>query len=120
MQKQKTQMDEEQSENQSGVTGYSEEEDPFTNIDELQNHGINGGDINKLKAAGLCTVISCLMTTKKEMLNIKGITEAKAEKIFEAAGKIETLSFKTGLQISEMRKGIKRISTGSPSLDMLL
>jgi hypothetical protein len=29
------------------------------------------------------------MTTKKEMLNIKGITEAKAEKIFEAAGKIE-------------------------------
>jgi hypothetical protein len=29
------------------------------------------------------------MVTKKEMLSIKGITEAKAEKIFEAAGKIE-------------------------------
>jgi hypothetical protein len=29
------------------------------------------------------------MVTKKEMLSIKGITEAKAEKIFEAANKIE-------------------------------
>lgn len=97
-----------------------DDEDPFTNIDELQNHGINGGDINKLKAAGLCTVISCLMTTKKEMLNIKGITEAKAEKIFEAAGKIEQCSFKSGFAILEQRKMIKRISTGSPNLDMLL
>jgi hypothetical protein len=29
------------------------------------------------------------MVTKKEMLNIRGITEAKVEKIFEAANKIE-------------------------------
>jgi len=39
----------------------------------------------KLKAAGLTTVKSILMTTKKDMLNIKGITEAKAEKCFEIA-----------------------------------
>jgi meiotic recombination protein DMC1 len=62
---------------------------PFNEIDQLTNHGINGGDIIKLKAAGLCTVLSCLMVTKKEMLNIRGITEAKVEKIFEAANKIE-------------------------------
>ena len=66
-----------------------EEAAPFKELDLLQNHGINGGDINKLKSHGLCTVLSCLMVTKKEMLSIKGITEAKAEKIFEAAGKIE-------------------------------
>ncbi len=60
------------------------------------------------------------MTTKKEMLNIKGITEAKAEKIFEAAGKMETMSFRSGLEILEQRKSIKKISTGSPGLDMLL
>lgn len=47
------------------------------------------GDILKLKAAGLCTVLSVLMCTKKEMLNIKGITEAKAEKLYEVACKIE-------------------------------
>ena len=93
---------------------------PYTEIDELQNHGINGGDINKLKASGLCTVLACLMTTKKEMLNIKGITEAKADKIFEAAGKMETMSFRSGLDILEQRKSIKKISTGSPGLDMLL
>ena len=54
------------------------------------------------------------------MLSIKGITEGKAEKIFEAAGKIETMCFSSGLVIQERRKKIKRISTGSPSFDMLL
>ena len=93
---------------------------PFKEIDLLQNHGINGGDILKLKAHGLRTILSCLMTTKKEMLNIKGITEAKVEKIYEAAQKIECMGFKSGFAILEQRKSIKRISTGSPSLDMLL
>jgi meiotic recombination protein DMC1 len=60
------------------------------------------------------------MATKKEMLNIKGITEAKAEKIFEAAGKIEKMQFLTGMEILEKRKKVKKISTGSPSFDMLL
>ena len=73
-----------------------------------------------MKGHGLCTILSCLMVTKKEMLSIKGITEAKAEKIFEAAGKIESLCFKSGLVIAERRKQIKKISTGSPSFDMLL
>jgi meiotic recombination protein DMC1 len=36
------------------------------------------------------------MTTKKEMLNIRGITEAKVEKIFEVASKIENMGFQTG------------------------
>lgn len=31
------------------------------------------------------------------MLNIKGITEQKAEKIYEAASKIETMGFVNGL-----------------------
>jgi hypothetical protein len=39
----------------------------------------------------LILIIFKFYRTKKEMLNIKGITEAKAEKIFEAAGKIEQL-----------------------------
>jgi len=60
------------------------------------------------------------MITKKEMLSIKGITEAKAEKIFEAASKIEKMSFISGLDILERRKKVKKISTGSPSFDLLL
>lgn len=60
------------------------------------------------------------MVTKKEMLSIKGITEAKAEKIVEAAAKIEKLAFCSGLDVLEKRKKVRKISTGSPSLDMLL
>jgi hypothetical protein len=33
------------------------------------------------------------------MLNIKGITEGKAEKIYEAAAKIETSGYVTALQV---------------------
>ena len=47
------------------------------------------------------------------MLNIKGITEQKSEKIYEAASKIETMCFQTGMAILEKRKKIRRITTGS-------
>ena len=70
-------------------------------------------DITKLKQSGICTVLAVLMCTKKEMLNIKGITEQKAEKIYEAASKIETMSFQSGMVIFEKRKKIRRITTGS-------
>jgi meiotic recombination protein DMC1 len=54
------------------------------------------------------------------MLNIKGITEQKAEKIYEAANKIESMSFQSGIAILEKRKKIRRITTGSRQFDMLL
>jgi meiotic recombination protein DMC1 len=37
------------------------EEHAFNEIDKLEQHGINMADINKLKAAGLCTVLAVLM-----------------------------------------------------------
>lgn len=77
-------------------------------------------DILKLKAAGLATVLSVLMCTKKEMLNIKGITEAKVEKLYEIANKIEAQGFQSGMQIFERRKNIRKISTGSRQFDTLL
>ena len=55
--------------------------------------------------------VSC--STKKEMLNIKGITEAKVEKLYEIAQKIESQGFRSGMAIFEARKNIRRISTGS-------
>ena len=56
---------------------------------------------------------SFVSSTKKEMGNIKGMSEQKVEKIFEAASKIETMCFQSGLAILEKRKKIKRITTGS-------
>lgn len=92
----------------------------YNPIDNLQSHGINAADITKLRQAGLCTVMSVLMCPKKDLVNIKGITDQKAEKIFEAAQKIESGGFCTGLQVVEKRKKIKKISTGSTALDTLL
>jgi meiotic recombination protein DMC1 len=54
------------------------------------------------------------------MLNIKGITEAKAEKCYEIAQKLENMNFQTGMQILEKRKHLRRISTGSTAFDTLL
>lgn len=61
-----------------------------------------------------------VFSTKKEMLNIKGITEAKVDKLYEIAQKIEAQGFKSGMAIFEQRKNIKRISTGSHQFDQLL
>ena len=54
------------------------------------------------------------------MLNIKGITEAKADKCFEIAQKIENRGFCTGTEILQRRMNIRRLSTGCNSFDTLL
>ncbi|XP_046856493.1 meiotic recombination protein DMC1/LIM15 homolog [Xenia sp. Carnegie-2017] len=98
-----------------------EEEDSFyLDIDLLQNHGINVADIKKLKAAGICTIKGVQMTTRRKLCQIKGISEAKMEKIKEAAAKLSTAGFMTALEFSDVRKMCFRISTGSDELDKLL
>ncbi|XP_013386892.1 meiotic recombination protein DMC1/LIM15 homolog [Lingula anatina] len=97
-----------------------EDESFFQDIDLLQNHGINVADIKKLKQAGICTVKGIHMTTRRKMCTIKGISEAKMEKIKEAAAKICESGFLTALEYSEKRKECFRISTGSQELDKLL
>jgi meiotic recombination protein DMC1 len=89
-------------------------------IDKLQEYSINAADITKLKAGGVCTVKGLLMCTRKELLNIKGITDQKIDKIIEAAQKIEGQGFYKGTYILSKREKIKRITTGSSNLDRLL
>lgn len=57
----------------------------FTDIDELQAHGINAADIKKLKSAGICTVKGVQMITRRRLCMIKGISEAKVDKIKEVS-----------------------------------
>ncbi|KIP10095.1 hypothetical protein PHLGIDRAFT_273037 [Phlebiopsis gigantea 11061_1 CR5-6] len=92
----------------------------FESIDELQQHGINVQDILKLKAAAINTVSGVTMTTRRQMLKIKGMSEAKVEKIKEAASKMLGSSFATGLEIQEKRKRVLTISTGSKNVDTIL
>lgn len=55
----------------------------FTDV-VLKASGIAAIDIKKLKDAGLCTVESVAYSPRKELLQIKGISEAKVDKIIEA------------------------------------
>uniref|UniRef100_A0A3Q2UI66 RAD51 recombinase n=1 Tax=Fundulus heteroclitus TaxID=8078 RepID=A0A3Q2UI66_FUNHE len=43
--------------------------------------GISASDIKKLEDAGFHTIEAVAYTPKKELLNIKGISEAKADKV---------------------------------------
>jgi len=97
-------------------------EDTFQDIELLQNHGINVADIKKLKSAGICTVKGIQMVTKKKLCNIKGLSEAKVDKMKEAVIKVcgASSGFRTALQQSQSRKNIFRISTGSMELNKLL
>uniref|UniRef100_A0A668AX00 Meiotic recombination protein n=1 Tax=Myripristis murdjan TaxID=586833 RepID=A0A668AX00_9TELE len=92
----------------------------FQDIDALQKHGINMADIKKLKSVGICTVKGIQMTTRRAMCNIKGLSEAKVEKIKEAAGKMLTNGFQTAFEYSTKRRQVFHITTGSLEFDKLL
>ncbi|KAJ8716048.1 hypothetical protein PYW08_013333 [Mythimna loreyi] len=102
------------------ISENDEEENFFQDVDLLQKHGINVADIKKLKAAGICTIKGIQMSTKKKLCNIKGFSDTKVEKIKEACQKIATLGFITALEVSDRRKQVFKISTGSSELDKLL
>ena len=86
------------------IPGDFDDESFFQDIGVLQNHGINATDIKKLKTAGICTVKGVQMTTRKRLCGIKGISEAKVEKIKEAVSKLSDKGFMTVLAYSEKRK----------------
>lgn len=65
-----------------------EEAEDFEPIDKLEQLGINKGDIKKAKEGGCHTCQSLLMNTKKHLAAIKGLSEAKLEKMLEAARKL--------------------------------
>ena len=71
---------------QSNNVNNMEEDDEKVNnpISALQDHGVNANDINHLKKAGYNSVESLLYTTKKMLIQVKGISENKVDKILEA------------------------------------
>ncbi|XP_028844999.1 meiotic recombination protein DMC1/LIM15 homolog [Denticeps clupeoides] len=97
-----------------------DEESFFQDIDLLQKYGINMADIKKLKSVGICTVKGIQMTTRRALCNIKGLSEAKVDKIKEAAGKLLNNGFLTAFEYSEKRKQVFHITTGSLEFDKLL
>jgi len=89
-------------------------------IERLENHGIGTGDINKLRAANFHTVQQVAYAPMKHLVNIKGISEVKADKIQTAAFKIVPMGFQTATEIHKQREEILHLTTGSQELDTLL
>lgn len=107
---------------QRSNTVEQQEKLSFRVIDDLQGAGINVSDIKKLQEAGLTTIGSVLQCPSRDLIAIKGLTEAKVEKIREAAKKLDCRgsTFKTGLEMKEKRKSIIHMTTGATALDKIL
>ena len=97
-----------------------QQDDQPLKIEALEEEGINPSDINKLKREGYHTVISVLMTVKKNLCKIKGLSEPKVDKIIEAALKVGEIGFTNGLELLQKREKLLKITTGSSKLDALL
>lgn len=52
-------------------------------IQKLQEYGINAQDIKKLADGGLHTVEAVVYTPKKTLMQIKGISDQKADRILQ-------------------------------------
>ena len=55
---------------------------------------------------------SVLMHTKKQLMDIKGITEKKVEQLIAAANKVSEFTFISGTKMAEKRKQVVHITTG--------
>ena len=86
----------------------------------LQQHGISANDVKKLVDAGFFTVEAVAYTPKKALLAVKGISEAKADKILAEVVKLIPMGFTTATEFHQKRSEIIQITTGSKELDKLL
>ncbi|XP_071453981.1 DNA repair protein RAD51 homolog 1 [Hetaerina americana] len=89
-------------------------------ITKLEGLGISATDVKKLAEAGYHTVEAVAFAPKKELLSIKGISEAKADKIIAEACKIVPMGFTTATEFHQKRSEIIQLTTGSKELDRLL
>jgi len=89
-------------------------------VDRLQAQGINAGDIKKLIEGGIHTVEALAHSSKKELTGIKGLSEAKVDKMQKEAFKLIPMGFTTATVVQEMRGEMIQISTGSKELDAIL
>ena len=94
----------------------------FRLVEDLQSVGINVSEIKKLQEAGIMTIGSVLQSCSRDLIAIKGLTEARVEKIREAAKKLDCRGnqFKTGLEVKDRRKQVIHVTTGSTALDKIL
>ena len=78
-------------------------------VGALEAHGIGSADVKKLREAGYHTVESVVYAPKKALLNIKGISEAKADKVIAEAQKLVPTGFTTATEMHLKRSQIIQV-----------
>ena len=78
-------------------------------INALEAHGVASGDVKKLRDAGYHTVESITYAPKKMLLAIKGISEAKADKILAEGQKLIPTGFTTATEMHLRRSQIIQV-----------
>ncbi|OHT07838.1 DNA repair protein RAD51 1 [Tritrichomonas foetus] len=91
-----------------------------TPLSALEGAGVTAADLKKLAEAGFTTVESIAFSTKKALVDVKGISEAKADKIIAQAGQIVPMGFCSATDYHQQRQDIVYLTTGSTELDKLL
>ncbi|CEP20646.1 DNA repair protein rhp51 AltName: Full=RAD51 homolog [Cyberlindnera jadinii] len=89
-------------------------------IAKLEGNGITAGDVRKLMEAGYNTVEAIAYTPKRALLTVKGISEAKADKLLTEASKLVPMGFTTASEFHHRRSELICLTTGSKQLDTLL
>jgi DNA repair protein RadA len=89
----------------------------YQSVEDLP--GIGPTTISKLREIGFKTVEAIATATTRELV-IAGIGEAVAEKVIDAARKSTAIAFVRGDELVELRKDIRKLTSGCPSLDYLL
>ena len=97
-----------------------DEAEGWTDIERLMELGVGAADIQKLKAGGVNTVEGLNMVVKKQLTAIKGLSDAKVDKILDAAKKFVACSFHTGVEALGKRREVVKITTGCKAFDELL
>lgn len=89
-------------------------------IEELKTVGVTASDVAKLVEAGYNTVQSLAFAPRKELLEVKGFSDVKVDKIIKEAAKLVPLGFTSATEYHAKRREVCYISTGSKELDKLL
>lgn len=78
--------------------------------DPRQQHGLTAKDCQKLAEAGFNTLESVAFTPKKILITVKGISEAKADKILATATTLVPMGFTTATELSVLPPRNVRLS----------
>ncbi|GAA5887455.1 hypothetical protein JCM6882_002536 [Rhodosporidiobolus microsporus] len=89
-------------------------------VSALTAYGLSAKDCEKLTEAGYATIEAVAYTPKKVLCQVKGISEAKADKIIAQVSKMIPMGFTTATEFHARRADLVTITTGSTALDNIL